>query len=197
MDKMESKMRKLVLFMHTSLDGFVAGPNGEMDWIHVDEEIFDYAGERTNQSDTALYGRVTYQMMEAYWPTAADQPEATRHDIEHSKWYKSVPKVVLSKTMQGSTAPNTKIIVGNLRAEINALKQAPGKEIVIFGSPGAAHSLMAENLIDDYWLFVNPILLGQGIPVFKNIQQITALKLVASHVFPSGVICLHYERIRE
>ncbi len=190
-------MRKLVLFMHTSLDGFVAGPNGEMDWIHVDEEIFDYAGERTNQSDTALYGRMTYQMMEAYWPTAADQPEATRHDIEHSRWYKSVPKVVLSKTMQGSTAPNTKIIAGNLGAEINALKQAQGKEIVIFGSPGAAHSLMAENLIDDYWLFVNPILLGQGIPVFKNIQQITALKLVASHVFPSGVICMHYECIRE
>jgi dihydrofolate reductase len=190
-------MRKLVLFMHTSLDGFVAGPNGEMDWIHVDEEIFDYAGERTNQSDTALYGRVTYQMMEAYWPTAADQPEASRHDIEHSKWYKSVPKVVLSKTMQGTTVPNTKIIDGNLSVEINGLKQVPGKEIVIFGSPGAAHSLMAENLIDDYWLFVNPILLGQGIPVFKNIQQRSALKLVASHVFSNGVICLHYERARE
>ena len=77
-------MRKLVLFMHTSLDGFVAGPNGEMDWINVDEEIFDHAEQRTHKADTALYGRVTYQMMESYWPTAADQPAATKHDIDHS-----------------------------------------------------------------------------------------------------------------
>jgi dihydrofolate reductase len=188
-------MRKLVLFMHTSLDGYVAGPDGEMDWINVAEEIFDYAAERTNQADTALYGRVTYQMMEAYWPTAADQPGATKHDIEHSRWYKSVPKVVLSKTMKGTTLPGVTIVDGNLTTEINQLKQSIGKEIVIFGSPGAAHSLMAENLIDDYWLFVNPILLGQGIPVFKDIQQRQALKLIASHVFSSGVVCLHYQCI--
>lgn len=189
-------MRKLVLFMHTSLDGFVAGPNGEIDWIHVDEEIFDYVGERTNLSDTALYGRVTYQMMEAYWPTAADKPEATRHDLEHSKWYNRVPKVVLSKTLQSTTESNIKIIRGNLSAEITEIKHLVGKEIVIFGSPGAAHSLMEENLIDDYWLFVNPILLGQGIPIFRNIQQPSKLKLVSNHGFSSGVVCLHYERVR-
>jgi dihydrofolate reductase len=179
--------------MHISLDGFVAGSKGEMDWIHVDEEIFDYAADRTNQADMALYGRVTYQMMETYWPTAADQPNPTKHDIEHSRWYSKVPKIVLSKTMQGTVLPNTKIIDNNLSAEINQLKQAGGQEIVIFGSPGAAHSLMAENLIDETWLFVNPILLGQGIPVFKNIQQRQALKLVASHTFSSGVVCLHHQ----
>jgi dihydrofolate reductase len=188
-------MRKLVLFMHTSLDGFVAGPNREMDWIHVDEEIFDFSGERTNRSDTALYGRVTYEMMQAYWPDAASQPAATKHDIQHSGWYNQVDKVVLSRSMKGAVLPKTKIIDANLSAEINALKQSVGREIVIFGSPGAAHSLMAENLIDDYWLFVNPILLGQGIPVFKNVQQRAALKLVTSHVFTSGVVCLHYESI--
>src|SRR5690242_13021991 len=106
-------MRKLVLFMHTSLDGFVAGLKGEMDWIHVDEELFDYAGNRTNESDLALYGRVTYQMMESYWPTAADQPNPSRHDVEHSRWYNKVQKVVLSKTMNGATLKNTKIISGN------------------------------------------------------------------------------------
>jgi dihydrofolate reductase len=182
--------------MHTSLDGFVAGPNGEMDWIHVDEEIFDFSGERTNRSDTALYGRVTYEMMQAYWPAAADQPAATKHDIQHSGWYNQVDKVVLSRSMKGAVLPKTKIIDANLSAEINALKQSVGREIVIFGSPGAAHSLMAENLIDDYWLFVNPILLGQGIPVFKNIQERAALRLVTSHVFTSGVVCLHYGSIR-
>jgi dihydrofolate reductase len=186
-------MRKLVLFMHVSLDGFVAGPNGEMDWITVNEEIFDYAARRTNESDTALYGRATYQMMQAYWPSAADQPNATRHDIEHSRWYNQVSKVVVSRSMQGAQLPKTTIISRNLAEEINKLKRAPGKEIIIFGSPGAAHSLMAENLIDDYWLFVNPILLGQGIPLFKDITTAIALKLLESHAFSSGVVCLHYE----
>ena len=164
-------MKKIVLFMHTSLDGFVAGPNGEMDWIKVDEEIFDYAGDRTNEADTALYGRVTYQMMESYWPTAGDQPTATKHDKQHSGWYNKVAKVVLSKTMQGVNLTNTTIISENIPNEIIKLKKAPGKDILIFGSPTAAHSLMKEDLLDDYWLFVNPILLGHGIPLFKGIKE--------------------------
>ena len=185
-------MRKLVLFMHTSLDGFVAGPKGEMDWIIVDEEMFDYAGARTNEADTALYGRVTYEMMESYWPTAADQPGATKHDIEHSTWYNKVTKIVLSKTMKGANLPNTKIISDNIANEITQLKQAPGKEIIIFGSPTAAHLLIAENLIDDYWLFINPILLGKGIPLFKDVRNIIKLKLKETIPFAAGVVCLHY-----
>jgi dihydrofolate reductase len=184
-------MRKLVLFMHVSLDGFVAGPNGEMDWIIVDEEIFDYAGDRTNEADTALYGRVTYQMMENYWPTAADQKGATKHDIEHSAWYNKVMKVVLSKTMKDDL-PRTKIISDNISHEITRLKESKGRDIIIFGSPSAAHSLMQDNLIDDYWLFVNPILLGQGMPLFKGINGTRKLKLLKSHSFSSGVVCLHY-----
>ena len=92
-------MRHLIFFMHTSLDGFVAGPNGEMNWIKIDEEIFDFVGTMTDTSDTALYGRVTYEMMQAYWPTAGDGPNASKHDKEHSAWYKRVSKIVLSKTM--------------------------------------------------------------------------------------------------
>ena len=128
-------MRKLVSFMHVSLDGFVAGPNGEMDWILVNEEIFDYAGYRTNEADTALYGRVTYDMMEAYWPTAADKPNASKHDIEHSAWYKKVEKIVLSRSMKNQKLPGTKILSENITKEINQLKQAPGTEIIMFGSP--------------------------------------------------------------
>ena len=188
-------MRKLVLFMHVALDGFVAGPGGEMDWINVDDEIFDYAGERTNEADTALYGRVTYQMMESYWPTAAEQPNATRHDIEHSNWYNKVTKVVLSRTMKGQQVKNTNIISENIAANINALKQQPGKDILMFGSPSAAHLLMQENLIDDLWLFVNPVVLGQGIPLFKDVKGPLKLKLLKNVAFSSGVVCLHYERI--
>jgi dihydrofolate reductase len=188
-------MRKLILFMHTSLDGFVAGPNGEMDWIIVDDQMFDYAGQRTNEADTALYGRVTYQMMDSYWPAAADQPGASKHDIEHSSWYNKVTKVVVSRSMKGASLPNTKIISDNLANEIKELKQTPGKDILIFGSPSVVHSLLPENLIDDYWLFINPILLGQGIPLFKNIEHITKLNLVKTIPFATGVVCLHYEKI--
>jgi dihydrofolate reductase len=187
-------MRTLVSFMHVSLDGFVAGPNGEMDWINVDDEMFDYAGQRTNESDTALYGRVTYQMMEAYWPTAADQPNATKHDKEHGAWYNKVDKVVLSKSMQGQQLPNTIIISEDIAHRVKALKQQAGKEIIIFGSPGASHTLMQHGLIDEFWLFINPILLGKGIPMFKDVKEVTKLSLVKSVPFSSGVVCLHYKK---
>ncbi|HEX6430631.1 MAG TPA: dihydrofolate reductase family protein [Niastella sp.] len=187
-------MRPLVLFMHVSLDGFVAGPNGEMDWIKVDDQMFDYAAKRYNVSDTALYGRVTYQMMEAYWPTAADKPNATKHDIEHSTWYNKVDKVVLSKSMEGQQLPNTIIISNDIEFRVKSLKQQAGKEIIIFGSPSASHTLMQHGLIDEFWLFVNPILIGKGIPLFKHIQQTTELKLVTTNVFDSGVVCLQYQK---
>ena len=186
-------MGKIVSFMHISLDGFVAGPGGDMSWIHVDDEIFDYAGDRTDNSDTALYGRVTWEMMEAYWPTAASKPGAGKHDIQHSAWYNSVHKIVLSRTLHGQALKNTTVISNNLTHEINKLKDQTHKEILIFGSPGATHSLMADNLIDEYWLFVNPVLMGEGIPMFKNIKDRITLKLVKSHAFSSGVVCLHYE----
>jgi dihydrofolate reductase len=125
-------MKKIISFMHISLDGFVAGPNGEMDWIKVDEEIFDYIGKRINESDSALYGRVTYQMMESYWPTAGDEPGASKHDIEHSKWYKKAHKIVLSKTMEESGLTNIKIINNNLSDSINKLKQQEGQGIPLF-----------------------------------------------------------------
>jgi dihydrofolate reductase len=186
-------MKKVVLFMHVSLDGYVAGPKGEMDWIKVDEDIFDYAGARTNESDTALYGRVTYDMMEGYWPTAANQPNPSRHDIEHSQWYKKVKKVVASRTMKDANLPNTVIISDNLSATIQSLKQGTGKEIILFGSPSIARTLMADNIIDDYWLFINPILLGKGIKLFDPLNKSIPLRLLTSKTFPSGVVCLHYE----
>ena len=108
--------------MHISLDGFVAGPNGEMGWIKADEEIFDHVGKRISEGDTSLYGRVAFQMMENYWPTAADKPAATKHEIEHSKWYTKVHKVVLLKTMKDAGLTNTKIISDNLSERINEIK---------------------------------------------------------------------------
>jgi dihydrofolate reductase len=190
-------MRSLVYFMHSSLDGFVAGTKGEMNWITIDDEIFDFVSTMTDQADTALYGRVTYEMMEAYWPTAAEKPNASKHDKEHSIWYKNVSKIVLSKTMNGSGLRNTKVISDNLQENINSLKQSGdsgSKNILIFGSPRASHSLLAIGLIDEYWIFVNPVLLGQGIPLFKNVTDIVKLKLLESKTFASGVVALHYRK---
>lgn len=185
-------MRKIISFMHISLDGFVAGPNGEMDWIKVDEEIFDYVGKRIGKGDTALYGRTTYEMMEGYWPTAADNPNASKHDIEHSKWYKEVHKIVLSKTMNGTDLPNTTIISDNLSDNINKIRQQEGEDILLFGSPTATHSLMQLGLIDGYWLFVNPVILGQGIPLFADIKEKINLDLLNTHQFANGVTELNY-----
>jgi dihydrofolate reductase len=188
-------MRNLIFFMHTSLDGFVAGLNGEMNWIHVDEEMFDFVATMTDQSDTALYGRVTYEMMQSYWPTAGQQPNATKHDIEHSVWYNKVSKVVLSKTISENGLYNTKVISGQLSEHIKEIKAKDGKNILIFGSPSASQSLLNEGLIDEFWLFVNPIILGQGMPLFKGITGAINLKLEESKTFANGVIALHYRKI--
>ena len=179
--------------MHISLDGFVAGPNGEMNWIKADQEIFDYVGKRISKGDTSLYGRVTYQLMESYWPTAADKPTATKHDIEHSMWYSQVHKVVLSKTMKETGLPNTTVISDNLADRISEIKQQSGEDILLFGSPTATHSLIQQNLIDGYWLFVNPIILGQGIPLFVDIKDKIKLKLLpTTRQFTCGVTELNY-----
>src|SRR5438067_835960 len=151
-------MRHLIFGMHTSLDGFVAGPNGEMNWINLDESLFDFVGTMTANSDAALYGRVTYEMMQSYWPTAGDKPNASKHDKEHSAWYNKVPKIVLSRTMNDSGLQNTRVISSRLSDNINKLKQQEGKNILIFGSPGASQSLLNEGLIDEFWLFVNPVI---------------------------------------
>ena len=188
-------MRKIISFMHISLDGFVAGPKGEMNWIKVDEEIFDHVGKRISKTDTALYGRATYEMMENYWPTAGDRPGASKHDVEHSKWYKDAHKLVMSKTMKGADLANTTIISDDLSERINEIKQSGNggsEEILFFGSPTATHSLIQLGLIDGYWLFVNPIILGQGIPLFAGIKEKTSLQLLTTRQFTSGVVELNY-----
>ena len=188
-------MRNLIFFMHTSLDGVVAGPNGEMNWIQLDGELFDFVATMTSKADTALYGRVTYEMMESYWPKAGEQPNATKHDKEHSAWYNKVSKVVLSKTINETGLINTKVISDQLTDNITQIKKLKGENILIFGSPGATHSLLSLGLIDEFWLFVNPILLGYGKPLFKGMNESIKLKLAETKTFACGVIALHYAKL--
>ncbi|MGC1240021.1 MAG: dihydrofolate reductase family protein [Chryseosolibacter sp.] len=136
--------------------------------MHVDDEIFLYSERLISAADTALYGRVTHEMMQAYWPSTAERPDASRHDIEHSKWYNQVDKIVLSRTKNHTGDKGPEVISGNLSERINLRKRDAGNNILIFGSPSAAHPLMEVDLIDERWLFVNPILLGTGIRIFQG-----------------------------
>ena len=164
--------------MHVTLDGFVAGLKGEMDWIKFDDKMFDFVKTFTDNADTGLYGRTTWKMMDSYWPSAADKPNATRHDKDHSLWYNSIDKIVLSNTMTGQNAGKTIFIGGDIIQQVKGLKQKNGKDILIFGSPSASNSILNKGLVDEFWIFVNPILLGQGIPLFKDISERVKLSLI-------------------
>lgn len=186
-------MAKLVSSLLITLDGFVAGPNGELNMFPVDEQFFDFSKTLSDRADTALYGKGTYAIMESYWPTAADAPNASKHDIEHAAWYKRVDKIVLSTTLE-SVGPGARILRDNVADEINRLKKEQEKDIQIFGSPGAVSTLTQDNLIDEYWLFVAPILLGHGKRAFSTITERVNLNLLSSEKFNSGIVLLHYAK---
>lgn len=185
-------MAKLISFMHISLDGFVCGPDGEMDWIHVDEEIFDFVGKRVAQTEAAVYGRTTFEMMEGYWPTAAQNPGASQHDLEHSAWYMGVSKIVISGSLSPVQYPHATLIGVDIKGRISEIKAKSDKEILVFGSPRATQTLIQEGLIDGYWLFVNPVVLGKGVRLFEGAPS-AKLNLVSTHTFGSGVVELNYQ----
>ena len=186
-------MRKIIALMHISLDGFTAGPNGELDWALVDDEMYEYVAARTKTVDTALYGRVTYHMMQGYWPSVPSNPQASPLELEHAHWYENVSKIVFSKTLSHVEAQKTKLVKDHIAEEITTLKQQPGGDMMIFGSPSIVHTFVQLDLIDEYRLTINPIVLGSGIPLFKDVKDRIALKLVEARKFPSGVVGLHYQ----
>jgi len=185
-------MRKLVLFMHVSLDGFAADTKHRLDWISYDSELQQYADGIVATVGSPVYGRVTYELMAGYWPTVLNNPEASEHSKAHAQWVDKAAKIVFSKTMKKAEWNNTMVINDNVAEEIHKLKQQPGKDLVIFGSPGLAHSFMELDLIDEYQLTLNPVLLGSGLPVYQNIKNKTNLKLLKSTPLKSGVMGLHY-----
>jgi dihydrofolate reductase len=189
-------MRKLVLFMHLSLDGFAADTNSQLDFLTYDDELADYADELMKTVGSPVYGRVTYQLMEGYWPTVLTNPNASKRSLKHAQWVEEVPKVVFSKTLTEATWNNTRLIKDNIAEEIKKLKQEPGKDLVIFGSPGLSAHFMNLGLIDEYQLTVHPIILGNGLSVFRNNTAKSSLKLLHSTTMKSGVVTLHYETVR-
>ena len=188
-------MRKVVLFMHVSLDGFAADPNRNLDFLSYDKELQQYADELVKTVGSPVYGRTTYQLMESYWPTVLKKPNAEKHALEHAQWVENVPKIVFSKTLNEVTWNNTRLIKDNIAEEVQKLKQEPGKDLAIFGSPGLAATFMNLGLIDEYKLTVHPVILGNGIRGFQN-NATKKLKLLESKTLKSGVVTMHYETIR-
>ncbi|REE55431.1 dihydrofolate reductase [Paenibacillus taihuensis] len=186
-------MRKLVLFMHVSLDGYASDLNGGLGWIPYNEELMKYAEEIVAEVGSPVYGRSTYRLMESYWPTVLEDPDASGHEMEHAKWIQDVEKIVLSRTMEKAEWNNTILIKDNIAEEIKALKERPGKNLVIFGSPGAAKTLLELGLIDELLLTICPVILGGGKSVFDGGGEKTKLKLLSSRTFESGIIAARYE----
>lgn len=182
-------MRRVIVSMMVTLDGFIAGPNGEIDWHNVDDEFNEYAIDLLNSVDTLLFGRVTYQGMASYWPT----PMATTDDPIVAAKMNSLPKVVFSHTLETVEWQPTRLAKGNLADEIATMKQQPGGDMVIFGSGSIVSALAQLGLIDEYRLFVNPVVIGDGQSLFSGITERLNLKLVSTRPFRSGNVLLQYQ----
>lgn len=190
-------MRKLAVFMHVSLDGYASPEDGSLEWTFqgMNEEVSQAAHVLLSDVDMALFGRQTYQGMQGYWTTVPGNPESTPGEIEHAHWLEQVTKVVCSTTLETTDWNNSILIKDHSVEHINALKQQPGQTMKIFGSPKLVHSLLDldPGLIDEYRLFFHPVVLGDGVPLFKNVKESLNLNLIDSRIFGNGVVHLRYQ----
>jgi len=181
--------------MMVSLDGFIEGPNRELDWAIIDEELHQYVNDQQSEIDTYLYGRRMYEIMADYWPTADTNPSAPAYLIEFARIWQKMPKVVFSRTLD-KVEWNSRLVRDNIAAEITMLKAQPGKNLAL-GGANIASTFMRLGLIDEYQLFVHPVVLGSGTPMFPALDDMINLRLVETRTFGSGVVYLRYQRADE
>jgi dihydrofolate reductase len=186
-------MRKVKLQIQITVDGFICGPNGEMDWMvwDWDDVLKDYATELTNSVDTFLMGRFTGEGMAIYWPTVASNPESSEEDKWIAERLNSYPKVVFSKSISHIDWNNARI-AKDIVAEVTELKKRPGKDIMIYGGAAIVSSFIRENLIDEYHLFINPVILGSGKTIFEKKSYKINLNLVSTTISATGIIVVQY-----
>ena len=186
-------MRKVIVFILVSLDGFFEGPNHEIDWHNVDSGFNDFAINQLNEIGTLLFGRVTYTLMASYWPTAA----ARSDDPVVAEKMNTLPKIVFSRTLKNVEWQNTRQVKEGYVHEIAMLKRESGKDLFIFGSSDLTVTLIKEGLIDEYRIMVNPVVLGEGKHLFQGLENRLSLKLMKTKVFTSGNVLLYYEPVRK
>ncbi len=185
-------MRKVVMLNRISLDGFFAGPNGEIDWFIHDPDV-DRAAHEMMHPDTVLFGRLTYQMFESYWPPVAQDPNAPKEARTLANELNQMTKVVFSNCLEAVAWVNSELVKGAVTKQVRGLKQGDGHDITIFGSGSIVQQLANEGLIDEYLLIVTPVVLGTGKPLFKDVKKLN-LELVETREFDSGNVLLHYKQ---
>jgi dihydrofolate reductase len=185
-------MPKLSAFLSLTLDGYFAGPKGELDWAHrgsQDPEWTAFIGQNAKSGGTLLMGRVTYEMMMSYWPT----PEAKKSDPVVAEGMNSAPKIVVSRTLDKSSWSNTRVMKGDLATEVRKLKQASGSDITILGSGSIVSQLTEAGLIDEYQLVLQPVIIGKGKSLFPDVKKMKMLKLETTRAFGNGNVLVSYE----
>jgi dihydrofolate reductase len=183
-------MRKIIYAMSVSLDGFIEDSNGDINWSAPDEELHQHFNDIEGAIGVHLYGRRMYEIMSAYWPTADQQPSALKVEIEYAWLWRRMPKVVFSTTLE-KVGWNSRLVKGNIADEVNRLKSQPGSDMSV-GGAGLAASFMHLGLIDEYRLYIHPILLGSGKPMFPRMKEEIRLKLVETRQFSSSVVLVRY-----
>lgn len=176
-----------------SLDGCIAGPNNEMEWLvwNWDEKLKEYVNQLHEPVDTILLGRKMTNEFISYWNNVMNKPDDPEYIF--AKKMIETPKIVFTKTLNKSEWPNTEIATGDLYEEITKLKdQEDGGDIIVYGGASLDSSLIKENLIDEFYLFVNPVAIGNGKTIFKDLKEIRKLSLIESIPFDSGIVLLHY-----
>ncbi len=191
-------MRKIILFMHMSLDGFIAGPNGELDWATKTDDVMGkyLITDLLNTTDTILVGRVLYQGFEQAWPAMASNPNSPKDLVDFAHWMEDTPKIVFSNTLEKVEWKNSKLIHvkddNDITKEITRLKQEPGGDMVLFGGVKFAQTLVRLELVDEYRFKLEPVVLGSGKSLFQYVKGKMKLKLAKSKVF-DPVVTLYYK----
>lgn len=184
-------MRKVIYSMSVSLDGFIETPNREIDWVIVDEELHTFFNNQAREMGAFLYGRRMYELMVDYWPTADTKPSRPAYEVEYARIWKNTPKIVFSKTLD-KVEWNSRLVRDNIAEEITKLRAQPGKDLSV-GGPTLASTFMQLGLIDEYQLFMNPVVLGSGTPFFPALHNPIKLQLIQARTFSSGVVYLRYQ----
>ncbi len=185
-------MRKVIYSMTVSLDGFIAGPGGEIDWSAPDEELHRFHNQQTRELGAHLCGRRLYEVM-TYWETADENPSAPEHELEFARIWKSMPKIVFSTTLE-QVEGNARLVRDGVAEEVAKLKEQRGKDLAV-GGAGLASALTKLGLIDEYRLFVSPVVLGGGTPYFPALEERINLELVETQTFGSRVVYVRHRRV--
>lgn len=184
-------MRKIIVSMNVTLDGFMAGADGELDWHFPlwTEEMSLYICDQLGKMDTILLGRRSYEKMAGYWPVRS----FTGVEGEYADMMNNHTKIVFSHTLQTISWQNTRLVRTNISEEVLKMKQSPGKDMIIYGSSSIVQSFIRQGLIDEFHIWVHPVFIQQGVPMFRNMEENVHLQFVRTRTFRSGVVLLYYK----